>query len=119
MSEIEWKPRTKEEVEKKFIDMINTYLKMTLEYPLDPDMSLKDLKMVGDESTKKQIADLDAADFEQLKQNYEVDSIDILELVIQIEEEFGVVIDDSEIATLLRWEDLIGYIVDSQESPKK
>jgi acyl carrier protein len=41
-----------------------------------------------------------------------------LELVIQIEEEFGVVIDDKDVATLLRWEDLIGYIADSQD-PKK
>ena len=52
MSELEWKPRSKEDVERKFIDMINSYLKMTLEYPLDPDMSLKDLKLVGDESIK-------------------------------------------------------------------
>ena len=119
MSELEWKPRSKEDVERKFIDMINSYLKMTLEYPLDPDMSLKDLKLVGDESIKKEVSEMDTEDFERLKSNYEVDSIDILELVIQIEEEFGVVIDDSEIATLLRWEDLIGYIVDSQEPPKQ
>ena len=54
----------------------------------------------------------------QVKKNYEVDSIDILELVIQIEEEFGVVIDDKEIATLLQWDDLIGYITDSQDPSK-
>jgi acyl carrier protein len=119
MSDIEWKPRNKEEVERKFIDMINAYFKMNLEYPLDPDLSLKDLKLVGDESVKNEIAELDPADLEELKKNYEVDSIDILELVIQIEEEFGVVIDDKEIATLLRWEDLIGYIVDAQEPPKQ
>jgi len=119
MSDLEWKPRTHEEVERKFIDMINQYLKMNLEYPCDPNMSLKDLKLVGDERIKKEVADLDPEDFETLKSNYEVDSIDILELVIQIEEEFGVVIDDSEIATLLRWHDLIGYIVDAQEPPKQ
>lgn len=119
MSDIEWKPFTKEEIEKKFILMINDYLKMNLEYPLDPGLSLKDLKIVGDEKVKAEIAELDPADLESLKQNYEVDSIDILELVIQIEEQFGVVIDDGEIATLLRWEDLIGYIFDSQEPPKK
>lgn len=119
MSDLEWKPRSKEDIEKKFIEMINAYLKMNLEYPLDPDMSLKDLKLVGDEKVKQEIAELDQDDLEALKKNYEVDSIDILELVIQIEEEFGVVIDDGEIATLLRWEDLIGYIFDSQEPPKK
>jgi acyl carrier protein len=92
---------------------------MTLEYPLDPNTSLKDLKIIGDESVKKEILELDPEDFERLKQNYEIDSIDILELVIQIEEEFGVVIDDSEIATLLGWGDLIGYIFDAQEEPPK
>jgi len=119
MSDIEWKPKTKEEVERKFIDMINSYLKMTLEYPIDPDTSLKDLKLIGDETIKKEVAELEPEDFERLRQNFEIDSIDVLELIIQIEEEFGVVIDDSEIATLLRWEDLIGYIVDAQEPPKK
>lgn len=118
MSDIEWKPQTHEEVERKFIDMINQYLNMNLEYPCDPDMSLKDIKLFGDESIKKEVAELDLEDFERLKSNYEVDSIDILELVIQIEEEFGVVIDDSDIATLLRWQDLIGYIVDAQAPPK-
>ena len=31
---------TKEQVEKKFIEMINDYLKMDLEYPLDPTLSI-------------------------------------------------------------------------------
>ena len=52
------------------------------------------------------------------RSNLEVDSIDILELVIQIEEEFGCVIDDKEIATLLQWSDLVGYIADSQDPTK-
>jgi acyl carrier protein len=38
--------------------------------------------------------------------------------VIQIEEEFGCVIDDKEIATLLKWKDLVGYITDSQDPAK-
>ena len=37
---------------------------------------------------------------------------------IQIEEEFGCIIDDKEIATLLQWGDLIGYITDSQDPAK-
>jgi acyl carrier protein len=109
---------TNEQVEKKFIEMINDYLKMDLEYPLDPTLSIKDLKLHGDQGVKEQIKDLSPDMLEQVKKNYEVDSIDILELVIQIEEEFGVVIDDKEIATLLQWGDLIGYITDSQDPSK-
>jgi acyl carrier protein len=109
---------TKEQVEKKFIEMINDYLKMDLEYPLDPTLSIKDLKLHGDQSVREQLKDLSPDMLAQVKKNYEVDSIDILELVIQIEEEFGVVIDDKEIATLLQWSDLIGYITDSQDPSK-
>ena len=111
----EWTPLTHEQVEKRFIEMINEYLKMELEYPLDPDMSIKDLKMVNE---KENLKDYSHEDLEALRTQYEVDSIDILELVIQIEEEFGCVIDDKEIATLLRWYDLIGYITDSQDPTK-
>jgi len=111
----EWTPLTHEQVEKRFIEMINEYLKMELEYPLDPDMSIKDLKMVNE---KENLKDYSPEDLEALRTQYEVDSIDILELVIQIEEEFGCVIDDKEIATLLRWYDLIGYITDSQDPTK-
>jgi acyl carrier protein len=114
MSTENWIPLTKEQVEKKFIDMINDYVKLDLKYPLDPDMSLKDIKLVGNADLK----DLDPESLELLKSDYEMDSIDILELVIQIEEEFGCVIDDKEVATLLRWEDLIGYITDSQDPAK-
>lgn len=113
-----WTPLTAQEVEKKFIVMINDYLKLNLEYPVDPNLSLKDLRLVGDEKIIEEIKDIDSESLEIIKKNYEVDSIDILELVIQIEEEFGVVIDDKDVATLLRWEDLIGYITDSQD-PKK
>jgi acyl carrier protein len=81
-------------------------------------MSIKDLRLVGDKKVVEEFKDLDPAAFEVLKKDYEVDSIDVLELVIQIEEEFGCVIDDKEIATLLRWEDLIGYITDSQDPTK-
>ena len=109
---------TKDQVEKRFIEMINDYLKMDLEYPLDPTLSIKDLKIYGDQNVKEEIKDLTPDMLEQVKKNYEVDSIDILELVIQIEEEFGVVIDDKEIATLLQWGDLIGYITDSQDPAK-
>ena len=68
-----WTPLTHDQVERRFIEMINDYLKIDLVYPLDPNMSIKDLRLVGD-----------------LK----------------------------EIATLLRWEDLIGYITDSQDPTK-
>ncbi len=113
-----WVPLTKEQVEKRFIEMINDYLKLNLEYPVDPNLSLKEVKMVGDESIKEEVQNASDVDIEFIKQKYEVDSIDIIELVIQIEEEFGCVIDDKEVATLLRWEDLVGYITDSQD-PKK
>lgn len=114
MSTENWVPLTKEQVEKKFIEIINDYVRLELEYPLDPNMSLKDVKMFG----SKDLKDIDAETLELLKSDYELDSIDILELVIQIEEEFGCVIDDKEVATLLRWEDLVGYITDSQDPTK-
>jgi acyl carrier protein len=114
MSTENWVPLTKEQVEKRFIEIINDYVKLELEYPLDPNMSLKDVKMFG----SKDLKDIDAEALELLKSDYELDSIDILELVIQIEEEFGCVIDDKEVATLLRWEDLVGYITDSQDPTK-
>jgi acyl carrier protein len=113
-----WTPLTTQEIEKKFIGMINDYLKLNLEYPVDPNLSLKDLRLVGDTKVIEQLQDVDEESLEIIKKNFEIDSIDILELVIQIEEEFGVVIDDKDVATLLRWEDLIGYIADSQD-PKK
>ena len=36
--------KTKEQVETRFIEMINKYLKLKLVYPLDPNLSLFDLK---------------------------------------------------------------------------
>ena len=111
----DWVPLTHEQVEKRFIEMINEYMKMDLVYPLDPDMSIKDLKLVN---AKEDWQDYSPEDIEAIRKQYEIDSIDILELVIQIEEEFGCVIDDKEIATLLRWHDLIGYITDSQDPTK-
>jgi acyl carrier protein len=119
MSTENWIPLTKDQVEKRFIEMVNDYLKLNLEYPVDPNLSLKDVKLVGDESIKKEFQSAEEDDLEILKQKYEVDSIDIIELVIQIEEEFGCVIDDKDVATLLRWEDLVGYITDSQDPKKK
>ena len=114
MSTEDWKPLTKDEVEQRFIVMINEYLKLTLEYPLDPTLSLKDLRIVNNE----ELTGMSEEMLELAKNNLQVDSIDILELVIQIEEEFGCVIDDKEIATLLQWGDLIGYITDSQDPTK-
>ena len=105
-----WNPLTKEQVEKRFIEMINEYLDLHLEYPLPADMSIKDLRLIGNE----EIANLPPEIAAIKKSNLEIDSIDILELVIQVEEEFGAQIDDKEIAKLLQWIDLIGYITDSQ-----
>jgi len=110
----DWKPLTKEEVEKRFIEMINEYLKLDLQYPLPPDMNIKDLRLVNN----KEIEGLPEELSELKKKNLEIDSIDILELVIQVEEEFGAVIDDHEIAKLLLWSDLVGYITDSQDPTK-
>jgi acyl carrier protein len=114
MSTENWKPRSTEEVERKFIEMINTYLKLELEYPLPPDMNIKDVRLVNN----NEIQNLPPELAELEKKNLQIDSIDILELVIQVEEEFGVTIDDQAIPGLLAWSDLIGYIVDSQEPPK-
>jgi|694.fasta_scaffold91952_3 acyl carrier protein len=113
-----WTPLTKEQIEQRFIEMINDYLKLDLVYPLDPDMSLKDLKIANDPDLHQRLQEMDPEALEMLRSNYEVDSIDVLELVIQIEEEFGCTIDDSEIAKLLRWQDLIEYITDSQDPTK-
>lgn len=114
MSTKNWTPLTKEQVEQRFIEMINEYLKLDLKYPLPPDMNIKDLRVIDNkeiEGLPPELADLK-------KQNLEVDSIDILELVIQVEEEFGATIDDHEVPKLLVWSDLIGYITDSQDSSK-
>jgi len=114
MSTENWVPLTKDQVEQKFIEMINEYLKLELTYPQEPTLSLKDLRLVGN----TELADLSEEMLALAKANLQIDSIDILELVIQIEEEFGCVIDDKEIATLLQWSDLIGYITDSQDPAK-
>jgi len=106
--------RSQEEIERKFIEMINTYLKLELEYPLPPEVSIKDLKIINNNKIQNFLPEL----VELQKKNFEVDSIDIVELVIQIEEEFGVIIDDKQIPKLLIWKDLIGYITDSQNSTK-
>jgi acyl carrier protein len=113
-----WTPRNEEQVEKRLIEMINDYLKLELKYPLPQDMSIKDLKILNDEELAKELESLPEAIAQARRKNNEVDSIDILELVIQIEEEFGCVIDDKEIATLLKWKDLVGYITDSQDPTK-
>jgi acyl carrier protein len=114
MSTENWTPCSEEEVERRFIEMINVYLKLELEYPLPPEMNIKDLRIVNNGAIKNLPPEL----YELEKKNLVVDSIDILELVIQIEEEFGVIIDDQEIPKLLSWKDLIGYITDSQGSSK-
>lgn len=89
--------KTREEVEQTFIGMINKFLKLKLEYPLPADISLIDLKRYSGTDTQ------------------DLDSIDVLELVIQIEEVFGVPIDDKDIKKLLQWSDLIQYITDNQK----
>lgn len=114
MSTENWTPLTKEQVEQRFIEMINEYLKLDLKYPLPPDMNIKDLRLVDN----KEIEGLPEELAELKKKNLEIDSIDILELVIQVEEEFGATIDDHEIAQLLVWSDLVGYITDSQDPDK-
>lgn len=114
MTQENWVPLTHEEVEKKFIGMINEYLKLDLQYPLPPDMNIKDLRLINN----NEIEGLPEELLEIKKKNLEIDSIDILELVIQVEEEFGAVIDDHEIAKLLLWSDLVGYITDSQDPTK-
>ena len=114
MTKENWVRLTHEEVEKRFIEMINEYLKLDLKYPLPSDMNIKDLKLINN----NEIEGLPEELLEIKKKNLEIDSIDILELVIQVEEEFGAVIDDHEIAKLLVWSDLIGYITDSQDPTK-
>jgi acyl carrier protein len=110
-----WTPLTHEQVERRFIEMINDYLKLTLEYPLDPDVSIKDLKVINNPELQATLNEMSEDMRPVLQSKHEVDSIDVLELVIQIEEEFGCVIEDKDVATLLRWGDLVGYITDSQD----
>ena len=43
-----WTPLTKEQVEQRFIEMINDYLDLELQYPLPPDLNIKDLKLMND-----------------------------------------------------------------------
>jgi len=115
MSAENWTPLTHEQVERRFIEMINEYLKLNLAYPLPKDMNIKDLRLINNteiEGLPEELAELK-------KKNLEIDSIDILELVIQVEEEFGSTIDDQEIAKLLVWSDLVGYITDSQKPVNK
>jgi acyl carrier protein len=95
--------------------MINDYLSLTLQYPLPPEISIRDLKSIS----QGEASDHGNQIVEAVKKHEEIDSIDILELVIQIEEEFGSVIDDKEVATLLQWSDLIGYIYDTQKDTGK
>jgi acyl carrier protein len=114
MSTENWTPLTKEQVEQRFIEMINEYLNLDLKYPLPADMNIKDLRLLDN----KEIEGLPEELAELKKKNLEIDSIDILELVIQVEEEFGATIDDHEIAKLLVWSDLVGYITDSQDPTK-
>lgn len=90
--------RTREEVEQKFVEMINKYLKLGLKYPLPPDLSLIDIKKHSGVDTE------------------DLDSIDVLELVIQIEEVFGVPIEDKEIKNLMVWSNLIDYITNNQKN---
>jgi UDP-N-acetylglucosamine 2-epimerase len=71
-----WKPKTTEEIEKRFIEMINEYLKLNLIYPLDPNTSLKDLRLLGDSKVIEDIKDLDQDTLDIIKKNYEIDSID-------------------------------------------
>lgn len=110
-----WQKRSVEEIEQKFIEMINDYLNLNLKYPLPPDISIRDLKSISEGGASTHGDEIVAA----VKKHEEIDSIDILELVIQIEEEFGSVIDDKEVATLLQWSDLIGYIYDTQKDTGK
>ena len=97
----------KEEVEQKFISMINKFLKLNLPYPLPSDLSLLDVKNYNEQLNPRPEG--------KMPNNEPLDSIDVLELVIQIEEVFGVAVDDKEIKKLLKWSDLIQYITDKQK----
>lgn len=101
--------RTREEVEEKFIEMINKFLKLKLPCPLPPELSLIDVKKYNEELNP-------APADKTIRNNEPLDSIDVLELVIQIEEVFGVAVDDKEIKKLLVWKDLIQYITDNQKA---
>ena len=100
--------RTKEEIEEKFIEMINKFLKLKLPCPLPPELSLIDVKKYNEE--------LHPVPEGKMSNTEPLDSIDVLELVIQIEEVFGVAVDDKEIKKLLVWKDLIQYITDNQKA---
>lgn len=99
--------RTREEVEEQFIGMINKFLKLNLPCPLPPDLSLIDVKKYNEQINPKPDG--------KMSNNELLDSIDVLELVIQIEEVWGVAIDDKEIKSLLKWNDLIEYITAAQK----
>jgi acyl carrier protein len=99
--------RTKEEVEEQFIEMINKFLKLKLTYPLPSDLSLLEVKSYNEQ--------LNPIPEGKMSNTEPLDSIDVLELVIQIEEVFGVAVDDKEIKKLLVWKDLIQYITENQK----
>lgn len=99
--------RTREEVEEQFIGMINKFLKLNLPCPLPPDLSLLDVKSYNEQLNPKPEGKSSDA--------IPLDSIDILELVIQLEEVFGVVVDDKDIKKLLVWKDIIQYITENQK----
>jgi len=100
--------KTKKEVEEQFIEMINKFLKLNLSFPLPPDLSLIDIKKYNEQMNPR--PEGKASDIAPL------DSIDVLELVIQIEEVWGVAIDDKEIKSLLNWNNLIEYITAAQKA---
>jgi acyl carrier protein len=85
------------EIEKQLITIINKFLKLRLEYPLPSDLSLIEIIRYSGTDTK------------------DLDSIDVVEIIIQVEEKFGVIIDDSAIKDLQRWASLINYIHDNQK----
>jgi acyl carrier protein len=99
--------RTKEEVEERFIGMVNKFLKLNLPCPLPPELSLLEVKSYNEQLNPKPEGKLSDA--------IPLDSIDVLELVIQLEEVFGVVVDDKDIKKLLVWKDLIQYITENQK----
>jgi acyl carrier protein len=100
--------KTKKEVEEQFIEMINKFLKLNLPFPLPLDLSLIDIKKYNEQMNPP--PEGKAPDIAPL------DSIDVLELVIQIEEVWGVAIDDKEIKSLLNWNNLIEYITAAQKA---
>ena len=99
--------KTREEIEQTFIEMINKFLKLNLPYPLPSDLSLLDVKSYNEQLNPRPEG--------KMPNNEPLDSIDVLERVIQIDEVFGVAVDDKEIKKLLKWSDLIQYITDKQK----